>query len=71
MDVSSIATAYTAFSEVLVGFAWGTESPQRCSAQTCRGRSAWLRSLPQNQAVACTCGRAGRGRSRHGDWPVQ
>jgi hypothetical protein len=26
MDVSSIATAYTAFSEVLVGFAWGTES---------------------------------------------
>ena len=23
MDVSSIATAYTAFSEVLVGFAWG------------------------------------------------
>ena len=49
MDVSSIATAYTAFSEVLVGFAWGTESPQRCSVQTCRGRSAWLRSLPQNQ----------------------
>ena len=26
MDVSSIAIAYTAFSEVLVGFAWGTES---------------------------------------------
>jgi hypothetical protein len=26
MDVSSIATAYTAFSEVLAGFAWGTES---------------------------------------------
>jgi hypothetical protein len=26
MDVSSIATAYTAFSEVLVGFARGTES---------------------------------------------
>ena len=26
MDVSSIATAYTAFSEVLVGFAWDTES---------------------------------------------
>ena len=26
MDVSSIAIAYTAFSEVLVGFAWGTQS---------------------------------------------
>jgi hypothetical protein len=39
MDVSSIATAYTAFSEVLVGFAWGTESHsgQRDTSECCGG----------------------------------
>jgi hypothetical protein len=40
MDVSSTATAYTAFSEVLVGFAWGTEShsgQRNTSALVARG----------------------------------
>ena len=31
MDVSSIATAYTTFSRVLAGFAWGTESDFRAT----------------------------------------
>jgi len=47
MDVSFIATAYTAFSEVLVGFAWGTES---YSGNGIRRR--WWRRASRNQAGA-------------------
>ena len=59
MDVSSIATAYTAFSEVLVGFAWGTEShsgQRNTSALVAPGLSeSGRRALPPTlgDLVAC------------------
>jgi hypothetical protein len=59
MDVSSIATAYTAFSEVLVGFAWGTEShsgQRNTSAMVAPGLSeSGRRALPPTlgDLVAC------------------